>query len=155
TTVRIANHRARVTPWASLVEDHLRRGDARAASERLGQRPTELLCRVDHLLRVVQARQPNAQAAVISAASAAAARGSPEMLLGLAAHIARRTEPWPRRVFFPRGEVLKAWGTPDRRAPLRRDAVDAIVTLARAELVSRAVTRRNFARAVIDRGLVD
>jgi len=155
TTVRIANHRARVTPWASLVEQHLRTGDARAAAERLGQRPSELLRRVDHLLRVVQAQEPDAQAAVIGAASAAAARGSPAMLLGLAAHIARRTEPWPRRVFFPRGEVLKAWGTPDRRAPLRRDAIVAIVAIARAELVSRAQARRNFARAVIDRGLVD
>jgi len=154
-TVRITDDRARVTPWASLVEDRLRAGDARAAAERLGQRPGELLRRVDHLVRVAQARQPDALAAVIGAVEAAAARGTPTMLLGLASHIAQRTAPWPRRVFFPRGEVLNAWGAPDRRAPLRSDAIGALIALVRAELVGRAATRRTFARAVIDRGLVD
>lgn len=155
TAVRIKDDRARATPRASFVEDYLRAGDARAAAERLDQRPEELLRRVDHLIRVAQARQADALAQVIGAVSAAATRGSPAMLLGLASHIARRTEPWPRRVFFPKREVLKAWGTPDRREPLRSDAVGALVALLRAELVGRAATRRNFARAVIDRALVD
>lgn len=154
-TIRIADGRARVTPWASAVEDRLRDGDARAAAERLGQRPGELLRRVDHLIRVAQVRQPDALAAVIGAIEAATVRGAPAMLLGLASHIARRTEPWPRRVFFPGGEVLKAWGTADRREPLRSDAIGAVVALMRAELVSRAGARRNFARGVIDRVLVD
>jgi hypothetical protein len=154
-TVRIADDRARVTPWASLVEDHLRSGDARGAAERLAQRPGELLRRVDHLVRVAQDRQPDALAAVIGAVELAAARGTPATLLGLASHIARRTAPWPRRVFFPQGEVLKAWSAPDRRAALRGDAIGALVAVVRAELVSRAATRRNFARAVIDRGLDD
>jgi hypothetical protein len=154
-TVRIADDRARVTPWASVVEDRLRAGDARGAAERLSQRPHELLRRVDHLVRVAQARQPDALAPVIGAIEAATARGTSAMVLGLASHIARRTAPWPRRVFFPRREVLHAWGTADLRAPLRGDAVGAIVALMRAELVARAAGRRNFARAVIDRGLAD
>jgi hypothetical protein len=154
-TVRIVNDRARVTPWASFVEDRLRTGDVRAAAEWLGQRPGELLRRVDHLIRVAEAHQPDALTAVIGAVEAASTRGSPAMLLGLASHTARRTEPWPRRVFFPRGEVLRAWGIPDRRAPLRSDAIAAIAAVVRAELMSRAAGRRNFARAVIDRGLAD
>jgi hypothetical protein len=154
-TVRVADDRARVTPWASEVEHRLRTGDARGAAERLGQRPAELLRRVDHLVRVAQARQPDALAAVIGAVETATARGAPAKLLGLASHIARRTQPWPRRVFFPRRDVLDAWGAPDRRDPLRSDAIGAIVALMRAELVSRAAARRNFARAVIDRGLAD
>ena len=154
-TVRITDDRARVTPWASLVEDRLRAGDARAAAERLGQRPGELLRRVDHLVRVAQARQPDSLAAVIGAVETAAPRGTPAMLLGLASHIAQRTGPWPRRVFVPRGNVLEAWGAPDHRAALRNDAIGALVALLRAELVGRAAARRNFARAVIDRGLGD
>jgi hypothetical protein len=154
-TVRIAGERARVTPWISAVEDRLRAGDARGAAERLAQRPGELLRRVDHLVRVAQARQPDGLAAVIGAVEAAAARGSPAMLLGLASHIAQRTGPWSRRVFFPRGAVLKAWGAPDHRAPLRSDAIGALVALLRAELVARAAAKRNFARAVIDRALGD
>ncbi|HEX3476921.1 MAG TPA: MXAN_6230/SCO0854 family RING domain-containing protein [Kofleriaceae bacterium] len=154
-TVRIIGDRARVTPWISAVEDRLRAGDARAAAERLGQRPGELLRRVDQLLRIAQARQPDALAAVIGAVEAAAARGEPGQLLGLASHIARRTAAWPRRVFFPAGDVLRAWSAPDRRAPLRSDAIGALVALLRAELVARAAVKRNFARAVIDRGLCD
>ncbi|HEU4735211.1 MAG TPA: MXAN_6230/SCO0854 family RING domain-containing protein, partial [Kofleriaceae bacterium] len=154
-TVRIADDRARVTPWASLVEAQLRAGDARGAAERLAQRPGELLRRVDHLVRVAQDRQPDALAAVIGAVELAAARGAPATLLALASHIARRTAPWPRRVFFPGGEPLGAWGAADHRPALRGDAIGALVALIRAELVSRAAARRNFARAVIDRGLVD
>jgi len=85
-TVRIADNRARVMPWASAVEDRLRAGDARGAAERLGERPGELLRRVDHLVRVAQTRQPDAIAAVIGAVQAAAARGAPAILLGLASH---------------------------------------------------------------------
>ena len=154
-TVRIADDRVRVTPWVSQVEDRLRAGDARAAAERLGQRPAELLRRTDQLVRVAQARQPDAIAAVIGAVEAAAARGAPAQLLGLASHIAQRTGPWPRRVFFRRGDLLRAWTTPDRRGPLRDDAIGALVALLRAELISRAAIKRNFARAVIDRSLVD
>ncbi|HEY0479338.1 MAG TPA: MXAN_6230/SCO0854 family RING domain-containing protein [Kofleriaceae bacterium] len=154
-TVRIADERVRVTPWISQVEDRLRAGDPRGAAERLGARPAELLRRVDQLVRVAQARQPDALAAVIGAVEVAAARGAPAALLGLASHIAQRTRPWPRRVFFPRGQVLPAWTAPDRRDPLRGDAIGALVALLRAELVARAAAKRNFARAVIDRGLGD
>jgi hypothetical protein len=58
-------------------------------------------------------------------------------------------------VFFPRGEVVSAWAAPDRRATLRNDAIGALVVMMRAELIARAAMRRNFARAVIDRALVD
>jgi len=62
---------------------------------------------------------------------------------------------WPRRVFFPKSEVLRAWGAPDTREPLRADAIGAIATAARGELLARAEALRNFPRAVIDRALVD
>ena len=81
--------------------------------------------------------------------------GAGHGLLTLAAHVARRTQPWPRRVVFPKGEVLRAWGMPDTRAPLPADAIGAITSAVRAELVARAETKRAFARAVIDRGLSD
>ena len=154
-TVRIADDRARVMRWASSVEERLRHGDARAAIERLSERPGELLRRVDHLVRVAQDRQPDALAAVIGAVELAAMRGAPAMLLGLASHIAHRHAAWPRRVFFPKGDALKAWAMADRRPLLRADAIGALVALLRAELVSRASVRRNFARAVIDRSLAD
>lgn len=155
TTVRIADNKLVVTPWAGAVEDRLRAGDARGAAERLGQRPRALLRRVDHLVRVAQARQPDALAAVLGAVESAATRGTPELLLGLASQLAQRTAPWPRRVYVARTGVLSAWAATDERPPLRGDAIGALVATMRAELVERAAARRNFARAVIDRSLGD
>jgi len=49
-------------------------------------------------------------------------KAPPDLMLKVAAHVARRSRPWQRRVFFPRGDVMRAWGTLDRRVPLRGDA---------------------------------
>jgi hypothetical protein len=140
--------------WAGPVEDALRARDPVRAIERLAERPGELLRRADHLLRVAQ-HDGDALAAVTAAIARAMPRGAPAMLLVLAAHLARRGTAWPRRVFFPKADVLRAWGTPDRRAPLRADAIGAVVAAARVELCARAAKRRHFPRAVIDRALGD
>ncbi|MEJ7602881.1 MAG: TerD family protein [Kofleriaceae bacterium] len=106
-------------------------------------------------MRVVSARQPEAIADVLAAIRTATQRGAPAMLITLASHIAKRGAPWPRRVVFPKGDVLKAWGMPDRRLPLSADAIGTIVSAVRSELIARAEARRHYARAVIDRGLAD
>jgi RING finger family protein len=147
--------RVRVARWGRAVEDALRAGDPRAAVARLAERPGELVRRADHLVRVACARQPDALAPVLDALAAAIPRCPPAMLLGLAAHVAKRTATWPRRVFLPKGDVLRAWGAPDLRPPLPADAIGALVAAARGELLARADARRKFARAVIDRGLGD
>ena len=156
-TLRIAgpHDRVRVVAWLGEVEDGLRQGNARAVADRLAQRPGELLRRADHLVRVCQAQQPDALAHVLATIQRATKRGAPGTLLTLAAHVARRGALWPRRVFFPKGEVLRAWGMRDCRPPLRSDAIGAVVGAVRAELVARAAERRNYPRAVLDRGLGD
>jgi hypothetical protein len=154
-SVRIENDRVRVTAWAGVIEDGLRSGNVKAVAERLAHRPGELLRRADHLVRVTQARQPEALPVVLAAIGKAATRGAPAMLLTLAGHVAKRGALWPRRVFFPKGEVLRAWGMPDTRIPLTAEAIGSIVETVRAELVARAATKRHYPRAVLDRGLVD
>ncbi|MDB4955338.1 MAG: hypothetical protein JWO36_2907 [Myxococcales bacterium] len=151
--VRVVRDRFHVDPWAGPVEQAMRRRDPRAAIARLVERPGELLRRVDHVVRVAQAT--DALEDVLEGVQQAIARGEPATLLTLASHIARRDAPWPRRVFFPKGEVLHAWGAPDQRAPLRKDVIDTIVSSVRIELVARAEAQRHFPRAVIDRALVD
>jgi len=146
--------RARVTAWGGPIEDALRRSDVVTAITRLAVRPGELLRRADHLLRTAGDDEP-ALHAVTEAIRAAIPRGSPNLLLTLGAHVRARTAPWPRRVMFPKGEVLRAWGMPDRRPPLRRDAIGAVDDAIRAELLARAARCKAFARAVIDRSLVD
>jgi len=153
--LRIEDDQLRVTSWGGVIEDGLRAGDVRGIVDQLATRPGELLRRADHLVRVTQAKQPEALARILDAIQQATHRGAPALLLTLAAHVARRGQAWPRRVFFPKSAVLKAWGTADRRAPLRADAIGSILTAVRAELVRRAEARSRFARAVIDRGLVD
>ncbi|MBA3455986.1 MAG: TerD family protein, partial [Deltaproteobacteria bacterium] len=153
--VRIADDRILVTSWGGAIEDGLRAGDARGIIDQLATRPGELLRRADHLIRVTQARQPEALGAILERIQQATSRGAPATLLTLAGHVAQRGKPWSRRVFFPKSAVLKAWSMPDHRASLRPDAVNSIVTSVQAELVRRAEARSRFARAVIDRGLLD
>ena len=144
----------RVTSWGGPIEDGLRRGDPVSALDRLAQRPGELLRRVDTFVRASQ-RVPSDLRATLAAIEHALPRGAPATLLTLASHVARRTAPWPRRVFFPGGRVLRAWTTNDDRAPLDVDAIAAITRAVRGELIARASVRRHVARAVIDRALAD
>ncbi|HLL24453.1 MAG TPA: RING finger family 4 domain-containing protein [Kofleriaceae bacterium] len=121
--------RATHATWGGRLEGALAAGDARTAAALLAQRPAELLRRFDHLVRVTVARQPDAIDDVLAALGDAAARGAPDALLALAAHIATR--------------------------PFAPALVDAITQILRGALATRAAARRHFARAVIDRGLGD
>jgi hypothetical protein len=153
--VKIVDDVVRPIAWAGPIESALASGNPRGALARLTHRPGELLRRADHLVRVAQARQLDGLQTIVKAVQLAAVRGQASMLLTLASHLARRGRAWPRRVFFPKGEVLKAWSMPDLRPSLRLDAIGAIVGAVRAELVARAEQRRHFPRAVIDRALGD
>jgi hypothetical protein len=151
----VEDDKLRAIAWAGPIEDALRGGNPRSALARLTHRSGELLRRADHLVRTAQARQPDALNTILKAVELAAQKGAPGTLLTLASHVARRGRPWPRRVFFPKGEVLRAWGAPDERETLRGDAIAVIVGAIRRQLLARADTRRQFPRAVIDRALVD
>ena len=153
--VVVEDDRIKAVAWAGPIEDALRAGNPRSALARLTHRAGELLRRADHLVRVAQARQLDALQTVIKAIELAAVKGPPAAMLTLASHVARRGRSWPRRVFFPKGEVLHAWGTRDLRMPLRGDAIAVIVGAIRRQLVARAEQKRQFPRAVIDRSLGD
>jgi hypothetical protein len=148
----IARGARKVARWAGPIEDALRAHDVRTAAAALAARPDELLRRADHLVRVAPA---DALDPILAELARAMPRAAPHRLLLLASHVARRGAPWPRRMFFPRGDVLRAWGIADTRAPLRADVIGTVATSARGELLARAEARRNFPRAVIDRALVD
>jgi hypothetical protein len=141
--------------WAGPIEDALRAGNPRSALVRLTHRPAELLRRADHLVRLAQTRQLEALQTILKAVELSATKGPPVEMLALAAHVARRGRPWKRRVFFPRGRALGAWSRLDKRTPLRGDAIAVMVGAIRRQLCARAELNRQFARALIDRGLVD
>lgn len=153
--LRLVGDRVTAARWAAPIEEALRNHNPRSALARLTHRPGELLRRADHLVREAQVHQLDALQTIVKAIELAAVKGPPATMLTLASHVARRGRPWPRRVFFPKGEVLRAWGTEDRRPPLRTDAIAMIVGALRRSLVARAERLRQFPRGVIDRGLVD
>ena len=141
--------------WAGPIEDALRSGNPRSALARLTHRPSELLRRADHLVRLAQVRQLDALQTMLKAVELAAVRAPAELCLAVAGHLARRGRPWPRRVFAPHGNVLAAWGTTDTRVALRSDCIAVMVGAIRRQLVARADVLSQFPRAVIDRALVD
>jgi hypothetical protein len=151
----LEDDRIKADAWAGPIEDALRRGNPRSALARLTHRSGELLRRADHLVRLAQVHQIDALQTIVKAIELASQKGPPATMLTLANHVARRGRAWPRRVFFPKGNVMRAWGTPDNRVPLRGDAIAVIVGAIRRQLVARAEARRQFPRAVIDRALVD
>ena len=61
----------------------------------------------------------------------------------------------PRRVFFPRGNIMRAWSEIDRRPLLPPGAPDLVRTAIAEALVARAGTRPRFDIAVIDAALAD
>ncbi|NVB84490.1 MAG: hypothetical protein HOV81_39310 [Kofleriaceae bacterium] len=154
-SVYVEDDRAKPIAWAGPIEDALRAGNPRAALARLTHRPVELLRRADHLVRTAQVRQHDALQTLVKAVELAAMKGPPALLFTVAAHASRRGRPSPRRVFFPDGDVLRAWSLPDFRTPLRGDAIAVMVGAIRRQLVLRAETKRQFPRAIIDRALVD
>jgi hypothetical protein len=141
--VRVEDDRVRFTSWAAAIEDALRAGDARGAAERLAERPSELLRRADHVLRLAQTTQPDAVAAVVHALQLAVPRGAPGVLLRLARHLNARTAP----------QAHRSWGADDQRALLRGETVTPLIATIHADLLARAERCRHFARAVIDRAL--
>lgn len=151
----VEDDRIKPVAWAGPIENALRAGNPRSALGRLTHRPGELLRRADHLVRTAQTRQPDALQTILKAVELAAMKAPPGRMLTLAAHVARRSRPWPRRIFFPKGEVLRAWGIPDKRPILRGDAIAVIVGSIRRQLCNRAEANRQFPRAIIDRALVD
>ena len=141
--VHVEDDRLHVTSWASPIEEALRAGDACAADELLAARPPELLRRADHVLRL--ARTASAVTSVVRTLEAAIPRGAPRALLRLAEHLAARAASHARR----------PWGAVDPRPPLATELVSRIIDAIHDELLARAGKRRHFARAVIDRALVD
>ncbi len=143
--------------WGGRVETALGRGDVRAATALVAERPAEVIRRIDHLVRVTLASQPDALGDVLATLRAAVAHATASALLVLAAHASRRGmcrgEDGARPADGARdGDprvLLPADGA--RGAPLPANVVAAIIDAAHGELVARAAARRNFARAVIDR----
>ncbi|HZH76798.1 MAG TPA: MXAN_6230/SCO0854 family RING domain-containing protein [Archangium sp.] len=152
-----AGTQVRFRSWASNVEARLRTGDLPGVLPLLGQRPGEFLRRMDHVTRLVLVHEARAELEprLHAAVEAMAPRASAPLLLMVAAHLRRRHAPFGRRVFFPKGEAMHAWGTEDRRALLPGDVVGPLVARLEEELLRRAQALPSFPHALLDESLKD
>ncbi|MFC9297497.1 MXAN_6230/SCO0854 family RING domain-containing protein [Streptomyces sp. NPDC057011] len=155
--VRVEGDRIRPATWAGRIEAALARGDAGAAAALAGQRPGELVRRLDHLLRL----HPGGE--LVPELEEALARGLPRVGAGplLSALGALRTRAEDRRggrrVFFPRGRVAHAQVAWEERAPLPAPLVAAVVARLEGEVLRRfaAAGDEPYDLAVLEAGLAD
>lgn len=137
--------------WGARVEEALRGDDPAAALRLLGERPGELVRRLDHLLRRYGAGLPVADLA------AALRRGLPSVgpgpLLSALGELRGRGPAGERRVFFPRGRVSRPFRADDDRAPLPGETVAAVCALLEAEVLRRLGRESRVDLAVLDSGL--
>jgi hypothetical protein len=143
----VTRERVRLRTFNTQLEEALAAQDVELALELAQRRPGELVRRLDHLLRL--------GAPVLEPLRAAAPNVSAPVLLTAMASIRARARPLPKRVFFPRGEVTKAFGTEDTRPPLPRADIDAVVDALRTELVARAARLEPLDAVLLDEHLHD
>jgi stress response protein SCP2 len=141
--------------WASSLEQALREHDLGTVARLLAQRPGELGRRLDHALREINAHQPEVQDALLESLGQHATRMGVPMLLTLLAHMGTRLNKLPKRVFFPKGEVLYGYATPDARSTLPPVQVERITDTLEQELLGRAGAQTSLSSAVLDEGLRD
>lgn len=151
--LRLDGPRLRFLSWRGRVEEGFRQGQLDSVLRLLGQRPGELIRRLDHLSRRVFEEQPGLSGPLLETLDTSLGRTSPALLLTVLAHLRVRGSPLPRRVFFPRGEMTRAYVLPDTRPLLSADAIAPVVGRLEGELLRRASARPAFEAAVLDAGL--
>ncbi|MEV8536763.1 MXAN_6230/SCO0854 family RING domain-containing protein [Streptomyces sp. NPDC051211] len=160
--VRVDGDRIRPATWAGRLEQALaeapldegRLGDACTLA---GQRPGELVRRLDHLLRLHEGDL------LVPELEKALARGLPAVgagpLLSALGALRVRAEDrtGSRRVFFPRGQVAHAQSVTEVRPPLPAPLVASVVALLEGEVLRRFADTGGepYDLAVLDSGLAD
>ncbi|MER7462709.1 MXAN_6230/SCO0854 family RING domain-containing protein [Streptomyces sp. NPDC097981] len=155
--VRVDGDRIRPATWAGRLEQALARGEAGAAAALAGQRPGELVRRLDHLLRL----HPGDR--LVPELADALDRGLPAVgagpLLSALGALRVRAEDRTgrRRVFFPKGRVASAQSVAEARPPLPAPLVAAVVALLEGEVLRRfaAAGADPYELAVLDSSLAD
>ncbi|MGW6867716.1 MXAN_6230/SCO0854 family RING domain-containing protein [Streptomyces sp. NPDC054901] len=155
--VRVDGDRIRPATWAGRLEQALGEGDAAAAASLAGQRPGELLRRLDHLLRLHPGGEllPELEEALDHGLPAVGAGPLLSALGALRVRAEDRTG--TRRVFFPAGSVASAVSVVEERPPLPGPLVAAVVSRLEGEVLRRfaAVDGEPYDLAVLDSALAD
>ncbi|MGG1659227.1 cytoplasmic protein [Brevibacillus sp. NRS-1366] len=114
----------------------------------LMQRPGEFARRLDKLLRSTESTEY-----VVLAFGEVANQVSTPVLLQVQNHFARRHEPHELRVFFPKGNVAKAFAVPHTLPDINEAACQDIVRLCEEALIQRFSALPPLGRTYIDERL--
>lgn len=134
----------------SRVEKSLEAHDSGLAVELLRARPGELCRRLDHLLRLED--KPHE---VLQAFTAVADKVSTPALLQALTHFENRDHPGDLRVFFPKGEVGKLYGTNDQLPPLPADTSRRVASVCEQALLVRFAQLPALGRSYLDPRMSD
>ncbi|MGW7159808.1 TerD family protein [Paenibacillus taichungensis] len=118
--------------------------------ELLKQRPGEFARRLDHLLRSTTDKEY-----VLLAFGEILEHVSTPVLLQVREHFARRNEPQDLRVFFPKGNVAKAFAIPNQLPDMDDDTCRAVVQMCEQALVQRFAALPSLGKTYVDPQLHD
>ncbi|WP_323182677.1 MXAN_6230/SCO0854 family RING domain-containing protein [Streptomyces sp. NBC_00347] len=155
--VRVEGNRLRPATWAGRLEQALAGADPAAAAAVAGDRPEELVLRLDHLLRLHTGDRLVPELAR-ELARALPAVGAGPLLAALGALRGRVPErTGSRRVFFPKGPAGHIRSVTEDRPPLPVPLVREASALLEAEVVRRfaRTEREPYELAVLDSGLAE
>lgn len=151
----VRDGRLRFQGWQAQVEAALADLRLDASLDLLRQRPGDFSRRLDHLLMRAQRVSEAAVAECVEAFARLSPKMAPAILLTLMTHFAKRQSHFPKRVFFPKGKVLKAWATRDERPAHSAATCGRLVAVLEQELLRRAALPGPLEAAVLDLALRD
>ena len=143
--------RLRFRTWTGRLELALRSADMKRTLELLEQRPGEFFRRLDQVYRKIVKADPAFAEQHLRAFSGDIGKASAQVLLTLLPHLRMRVNVLARRVFFPSGNVARAFVCPDGRAALPEPTIAQLLQAIEQELLRRASSVTQFHRAIIDR----
>jgi hypothetical protein len=146
---RVLRNDIPVTTFNSQVETALADRKAAEAVACLVTRAGDFARRLDHLLRL----DANARDAVIAAFGDVAEKVSTPVLLQVMRHFRRRNTPAPLRVFFPKGNLAKAYAVSDDLPDLPPDVCYRIASLCEEALIARFHTLPPLGKVYVDEAL--
>ncbi|MEC0123252.1 TerD family protein [Paenibacillus pabuli] len=114
----------------------------------LSQRPGEFARKLDHLLRITED-----EAYVLLAFGEVAAQVSTPVLLQVRQHFAQRNDSQELRVFFPKGNVAKAFGIPNKLPEINEAVCQEVVQLCEQALITRFADLPVLGKTYIDERL--
>ena len=128
-----------------FLEQYIEDGSFLKAADHLEKRPGELARRLDHFLRSTKDSK-----SIVQKFQKVIDQVSTNILLQILPHFRTRNTSSELRVFFPKGNVAKAYAIPNEIKPLDSQVCENLVQLIRDNLIKRFSTLKPLGDVYID-----